>query len=765
MSHQNTQSPDREGAGNLLAMLNQPASRPETDQSKKPEQALNRACEACRTSKVRCLANPDPTSSVCQRCAKAGRTCIFAPPVKRRQRKRTDVRVAELEKEIKKMQSALMKGQQRSPSAASDHESADEGSERDNGAEELSPLESQRQGSTTTTASTLTHSWPNIIGPKSPRDPPLSNPAPKDLLGPVDDIIDRGVITREFSEEMLNLWRNELVAACPGIYVPKDWSAAQLREKKPSLFHAIMAAAAHAKGSELSDKLHEEAVFYYARTAFINGEKSVQTIQALLVTVAFCSPPKTPGQLQIYQWVNMAASMALELGLASKPRTHEQLPKRAIRSLQKISSPEELLEHCRTVLYLYVVCAGFSMRLKRPNILLFNSWMEECLNMLEKSPLQTDQRTLAWLKLQRIADEANTAFGFDDASTSFSLSELRMQMILRIFERRMLDWKKSVPKDVLTLTLTVEYHQNMLSMWEFGMDGGRYDVTEFRNRHLTLPALDDDSVQPESLLSRSALQINATTKCIIEAHAILECFVGVPKDTLQKAPNLIFVRAIYALVVLMKADYAVGTDPEMGEILDSQSLKVDHYLQTVHKKSAEAIGPQKCRPPTHWTFVLEQKLMTWRQEYLDWRKEGRHLKRRKVHDDSTANTSRARSPATGAGETNNAKSQPDMPPPPQAHDADLAPHMAHAPQPTPLHNTFNMANPYAWSPSSLPPGSGSGSGTSFTPTPDMGDFSAAFQNGDLYLWNDINDNFGGWIPQGGSLYSDMGFGSLNGQGY
>ena len=459
MSHHITQSPEREGTGNLPAVLSQPATRLEGDQPRKPDQALNRACEACRTSKVRCLANPDPNSNVCQRCAKAGRTCIFAPPVKRRQRKRTDVRVAELEREIKKMQS-LMKGSNRSP-GASDQESADEGSDKDNGDEVPSPLASQRHESITTTTSTFTHQWPNIMGPKSPREVPANNCGPKDLLGPaVDDIIERGVITQEFAEELLNVWRNELVAASPGIYVPKDWSAAQLREKKPSLFHAIMAAAAHSRGSALSDKLHEEAVYYYARTAFINGEKSVQTIQALLVTVAFYSPPKTPGQLQIYQWVNMAASMALELGLASKPRTHEQLPKRAIRSLQKISSPEELLEHCRTVLYLYVVCAGFSMRLKRPNILLFNSWMEECLNMLEKSPLQADQRTLAWLKLQRIADEANTAFGFDDASTSFSLSELRLQMILRIFERRMQDWKKSVPKDVLTFTLKLEYHQS-----------------------------------------------------------------------------------------------------------------------------------------------------------------------------------------------------------------------------------------------------------------------------------------------------------------
>jgi hypothetical protein len=303
----------------------------------------------------------------------------------------------------------------------------------------------------------------------------------------------------------------------------------------------------------------------------------------------------------------------------------------------------------------------------------------------------------------------------------------------------------------------------MLSMWEFGMDGGRYDVTEFRNRHLTLPALDDDSVQPESLLSRSAIQINATTKCIIEAHAILECFVGIPHDTLQKAPNLLFVRAIYALVVLMKADYAVGTDPEMGEILDSQSLKVDHYLQTVLKKTTEAIGPQKCRMPTHWAFVLEVKLISWREEYLEWRREGRHLKRRKVNkDDSTANTSGTRSPAVVGG----GKEKPQQETITQTQSTpNLERHLSQPQQTTPLEGSnFNITNPYAWTPGGMPQGS-QPIGDQSTFTPDMGDFSAAFQNGDLYLWNDINDNFGGWIPQGGSLYTDTAFGPLNGQGY
>lgn len=298
----------------------------------------------------------------------------------------------------------------------------------------------------------------------------------------------------------------------------------------------------------------------------------------------------------------------------------------------------------------------------------------------------------------------------------------------------------------------------MLSMWEFGMDGGRYDVTEFRNRHLTLPALDDDSVQPESLLSRSALQINATTKCISEAHAILECFVEIPNDTLQKAPNLLFVRSIYALVVLMKADYAVGTDPDMGEILDSQSLRVDHYLHTVLQKTTEAIGPQKCRMPTHWTFVLEAKLISWREEYLEWRRKGLHVKRRKIKDDSTANTSGTRSPII-CGEGKDGKPQQQTTT--QSHSTSAAEHQpSQSQQSAPLHDTnFNISNPYAWPPGGIPQGDQS------TYTPDMGDFSAAFQNGDLYLWNDVNDNFGGWIPQGGSLYADMGFGPLNGQGF
>lgn len=234
-------------------------------------------------------------------------------------------------------------------------------------------------------------------------------------------------------------------------------------------------------------------------------------------------------------------------------------------------------------------------------------------------------------------------------------------------------------------------------------------------------------------------------------------------DSLQKAPGVVFVRVIYSLVALMKADYAIGTDAEgMGEVLDSKSLKVDYYLDTVLRMTTEAIGPQKCRIPSHWAFVLRQKLKAWHDEHQKWRREGGHLKRNgKVPNQTTAKRAKTEIPHRAAYAAQEALPAHQAPAPPLA-----TPSSAPLSQPQqPLPN-FTLNNPYPWPASNCPfPATTADhamAGHSFGP--DMTDFSAAFQNGDLYLWNDISDNFGGWIPQGGNLYSDMQFGTMSNQG-
>ncbi|KAL8850269.1 MAG: hypothetical protein Q9221_004779 [Calogaya cf. arnoldii] len=66
-----------------------------------------RACESCRTRKIRCLPQDSSKDGKCQRCAKSGRECIYSSPEKRNRRKRTDARVADLEHMVQMLAARL----------------------------------------------------------------------------------------------------------------------------------------------------------------------------------------------------------------------------------------------------------------------------------------------------------------------------------------------------------------------------------------------------------------------------------------------------------------------------------------------------------------------------------------------------------------------------------------------------------------------------------------------------------------------------------
>jgi Fungal Zn(2)-Cys(6) binuclear cluster domain len=66
----------------------------------------SRACEACRGLKVKCEPAPNNQDLPCKRCAKANRNCVVTQPSRKRQKK-TDSRVAELEKKIDALTATL----------------------------------------------------------------------------------------------------------------------------------------------------------------------------------------------------------------------------------------------------------------------------------------------------------------------------------------------------------------------------------------------------------------------------------------------------------------------------------------------------------------------------------------------------------------------------------------------------------------------------------------------------------------------------------
>lgn len=304
-----------------------------------PQQSLNRSCECCRNLKVRCLPNPT-TPNQCQRCAKGNKACTFVAPQRRRPRKRTDSRVAQLEKEMRMMRT-LIKDKIREESEPECSDASDNSQDNESGDMDYQGA----LGSIPDSAGGTSESFPFMDYSTEFMDTSRSGmhgsgplPAPLTLSGlhanflsvpsrPCDDdVVDRGIISLEDAEQLVAFFIHELATIFPLVILPPTTTAAQLRQTAPVLFLSVIAAAAISIDADLAGVLNREMVRLYADRFFIEGEKSLELVQALLLMTIFYFPPSSPLKLQFYQYAHIASTMALEIGLATKRRTTQKNP-------------------------------------------------------------------------------------------------------------------------------------------------------------------------------------------------------------------------------------------------------------------------------------------------------------------------------------------------------------------------------------------------------------------------------------------------------
>lgn len=86
---------------------------------------------------------------------------------------------------------------------------------------------------------------------------------------------------------------------------------------------------------------------------------------------------------------------------------------------------------------------------RRLNLTRWTSYIDECLHDLETSEdaLPSDTTFCQWVKLQRLADDLGTQISTDDISHA-GISDLKIQLALKGFERQISDWKKQKPAEV-----------------------------------------------------------------------------------------------------------------------------------------------------------------------------------------------------------------------------------------------------------------------------------------------------------------------------
>jgi hypothetical protein len=468
-----------------------------------------RACEACRGLKVRCDPDPNNVDGPCKRCAKAHRNCVVTVPSRKRQKK-TDSRVAELEKKIDAL-TASLHATKSTPAPAS------HGTEN-------SMEEHMRTQNRSNPYQQVTNGGYGFVGvpeyagfPRSPEyemrtpsAPPMvvagqrrkyaesrDYPAPPDssrsssiggtnrksMDGNSDprrnslnqssvlaqswqkppptheyaDVIDRDMLTAEIATEMFNCFVERMSPHMPAIAFPPGTAAADIRKSKPTLFLAILSASSGLSHPSLQKTLTKEVMSIYADRIICNGEKTLEIIQALQVSTIWYWPPEHFEELKFYQLIHIAAVMAIDIGLGKKLKSSKNKGIWRDHPWRRTPYPDpESVEARRAWLSCYFLCCNASMGLRRPNLVRWSQFMAESIDVLEHSPdaAPTDKSLCQWVRGQHIAEEVGTQFSMDDPIANVSISDSKVQHALRGFERDLEKWSSQIPPEAQSRKFT-----------------------------------------------------------------------------------------------------------------------------------------------------------------------------------------------------------------------------------------------------------------------------------------------------------------------
>ncbi|EFX02303.1 fungal transcriptional regulatory protein [Grosmannia clavigera kw1407] len=589
-----------------------------------------RACEACRILKVRCepasggghdgsISSNDGTvlppvseRPPCRRCRDIGHECVYTER-RRTKRKRTDVRVRELEQEVWQLGELLFLQQKQQQ-----QQSGDAGGVLVEGVQEVrvpersSPIVEESLPTVPSLPPAFAISSAGTPSPNLPLSWNSSLPATVDSADPVAaGLLPMAWAVRLFRRYVLTMAPQRPLVVFPAVtpanhhVIPTDEEiaavAAKVRRQTPVLFLAIVTVAGNI-GAEMGqngddddddddDELSNgrdgsadisndesdglslalEALLLrvFAERIMLDGQKSIELIQALLVSSNWnchslgVTPPSSH-RPRFYQHVHLAASMAVELGLCG--REGQNRP-------QDSGPSGDTLVFERTLLACYLCCSSVSLGFHRQSMLSFTPHIAECLATIETSALAapTDATLAAWVRLQHIVDNAAVGLGLrsserDGAASStdkatrglVDFADPCLQMNLQNATLQLEQWRQSVTSTCMNNSLLIQYHTVLCTLHE-SCFYNEFDPTDFKPPYrVAVPTCRANApVPPQRPKPRPFLtsaHIQSRQLCLASARALIGIFLAAPTKQLRGMPVFSYARISYAIVVLLKLE-------------------------------------------------------------------------------------------------------------------------------------------------------------------------------------------------------------------
>ncbi|TIA32554.1 hypothetical protein D6C78_08151 [Aureobasidium pullulans] len=496
--------------------------RPAEDTQAKPI----KACQGCRTSKVRCV-QPD-VDQPCVRCRKQGRSCRPVEESNKKQKRDGSRSISEIETRI----AALTDHLQRKGADASAliHEST-----------------AERASYPTATATLDAEETPDY----------LSSTSHEHSVVQIEATIGRAV-NDETANMVFDHFTTDMLPTFPFMVLPVDDVIADTRKNNPILSLAILDAAGDGFWDlEVSRQLRKLLMQVYSSFMHETAVYSMSTLQALIISVIWyrvVEGEEIGEQMDVVQISNAAANMAISMGLGDILKEYSWsgfMPMQS-SSVRGPASDYQVasLEVRRAWLACYYVCSDTSRAMQTPNIMRWTRQIEECLEVLEIHPanLASDKILCSHIRLQHILEDV------EGQLRSSVLGPTAMKVTYRAFRRQLADWASSI--DIWNEPLQLSHTFATLYLHETAMSA--------RSRPIN---------QAQSL------------DCTTAAHHLLDTFLSFDIPLIRTLPAVYSIQLTHATIVLVKLHFAAARLINPADaLLKTQSIQMNHYLARLMQK-------------------------------------------------------------------------------------------------------------------------------------------------------------------------------------
>jgi len=468
----------------------------------------NRACEECHRLKVKCDVSISPYCA-CERCSRNGLECVPAAPRLQRDR------INQLEAQIEELKLALL-------------------------------------------------------------DQSSSNTPSRSPGKPVEDrdqyilsYLDARIPLRK-QQDLLYFFRHQVSAVWPVARISMDLD--QIRVKSPILLLSILTftCAHNMQGTELKvhDDLVRETMRILGDEVIGRGQRSLELVQALLLSAFWSKNTRKGQQASCYQIVQLAVDMAIDLGIAGF--AWRPSPAAYFCRLEDATS----LEARRTWLACYIALSTCSVDMRRPNTVPWDAHHQECLSFLEGTGEPSDLLLCQIVRITKLIQDIFGELHLFRLATFLDGNEYSTHLTMESLKNKVDAWTVQIPPLLATSpALKVLRHVAMVYIYEVVLHT-RTNKASFAAPYIParIPVKDfpvpDDTIPP---LGSALEALMHHCQAVVDTATDMDPALVLSLPTFSFAPTVIY--SLFVLVATLAASISPGNT--YGQCLARDAFKIE----------------------------------------------------------------------------------------------------------------------------------------------------------------------------------------------